>query len=316
MGKWIVLGAAAMDTVVRVPHHPKKDEIVYPDSIEYLPGGSSANVAVGLSRLAESAAFLGKTGDDAAGAAIRQSFLDEGVDVSGLLVRPGGRSGGAFVAVDAEGDRVIYSLGGEALYETPEELDASAFSGITGLYIGEAFGGVAVRAAELAHAQGADVYFGPGGIMCSYGLSDLSEIIEVSDYLLVNLPEALSLSEKSDKDSVIDCLFSAGAKYVVLTEGKAGAGCYAHRGEAGNPEEAFASADWEKIFVPALEVKTVDTTGAGDSFTAGFLKARSLGCGMKESLMFAASCAAKAVQSLGARSSMPHLDEVEDAFSY
>ena len=65
MAKWITMGAAAVDTIVKVPRLPKADEIVYPISIEQHPGGSTANIAVGLSRLGETVSFFGKAGDDA-----------------------------------------------------------------------------------------------------------------------------------------------------------------------------------------------------------------------------------------------------------
>ena len=342
MGKWIILGAAAMDTVVRVPHLPKKDEIVYPLDIQYLPGGSAANVAAGLSRLGEAAAFFGKCGDDPAGAQIRESFNEDGVNTAGLIEKPGARSGGAFIAVDEAGERVIYSLGGEALYTDPDELDPAAFEGLTGLYLSEVFTDVALRAAELARRQGAKVFFGPGGIMCSYGLAELAPIISVSDCLLVNGPEALTLAggdnkaEGSTADELADkaegstqsgChekeeavrrLLEAGAGSVVLTEGKAGAGYYSreavsdddsHPGKSsGEPADLSIAA----IHVPALDVPAVDTTGAGDTFTAGFLKAASLGLNPKDSLTFAAACAARAVQAVGARSSMPYLADVAD----
>ena len=70
MAKWITMGAAAVDTIVKVPRLPKADEIVYPLSIEQHPGGSTANIAVGLSRLGETVAFFGKAGDDANGKVI------------------------------------------------------------------------------------------------------------------------------------------------------------------------------------------------------------------------------------------------------
>ena len=306
MGKWIILGAAAMDTVVRVARHPQKDEIVFPSDIQYLPGGSAANVAVGLARLGEAASFFGTCGDDDAGRLIRESFLTEGVDVSGLKVKTGSRSGGAFVAVDDTGERVIYSLGGDALYTDPAELDRSAFDGLTGLYLSEVFTDVALTAADLARAQGAKVYFGPGGIMCSYGLDELAPVIAVCDCLLVNKPEALTLSGCGDKEAAIRRLLKAGAKAVVLTEGKAGAGWYT----------ADAAGQILSVFVPAFSVPVVDTTGAGDTFTAGFLKASALDLPPKEALAFAAACAAKAVQSVGARSSMPTLADMAESVNW
>jgi len=290
VAKWITMGAAAVDTIVKVPHLPKADEIVYPLSIEQYPGGSTANIAVGLSRLGETVSFFGKAGDDANGKVICDSFREDGVDTAYLKIEAGNSSGGAFIAVDEDGERVIYSLGGNTLYERWDEIDPASFDGVEGLYIGETFDEVGVEAAKLAHKHGATVFFGPGGIMCSYGLEYLGPVIAETDYLLVNLPEAKMLSGCDTKEAAIETLLEAGAKNLILTEGKHGSGCYSKRG---------------CITAPAFPVKAVDTTGAGDTFTAGLLHAFSQGFEARQALRFAAACAAEAVQVVGARSSMP-----------
>ena len=290
MAKWITMGAAAVDTIVKVPHLPKADEIVYPNSIEQHPGGSTANIAVGLSRLGETVAFFGKAGDDANGKVIVDSFHADGVDTAYLKIEAGNSSGGAFIAVDEDGERVIYSLGGNTLYERWDEIDPAAFDGVEGLYIGETFDKVGVEAAKLAHKNGATVFFGPGGIMCSYGLDYLGPVLEHTDYLLVNLPEAKMLSGCDSKEAAIETLLNAGAKNLIMTEGKHGSGCYSKEG---------------CITAPAFPVKAVDTTGAGDTFTAGLLHAFSQGMEPQQAMRFAAACAAEAVQVVGARTSMP-----------
>ena len=300
MAKWITMGAAAVDTIVKVPHLPKADEIVYPDSIEQYPGGSTANIAVGLSRLGETVSFYGKAGDDANGKVICDSFRQDGVDTEYLKIEAGNSSGGAFIAVDSDGERVIYSLGGNTLYERWDEIDPASFDGVEGLYIGETFDEVGVEAAKLAHKQGAKVFFGPGGIMCSYGLEYLGVVIENTDYLLVNLPEAKMLSGCDTKEEAIEKLLNAGAKNLILTEGKNGAGCYNKVGS---------------ITVPAFPVKAVDTTGAGDTFTAGLLHALSVDFSIEKALRYAAACAATAVQSMGARSSMPTAEQMETVWA-
>ena len=296
MAKWITMGAAAVDTIVKVPHLPKADEIVYPLSIEQYPGGSTANIAVGLSRLGETVSFFGKAGDDTNGKVICDSFREDGVDTAYLKIEPGNSSGGAFIAVDEDGERVIYSLGGNTLYERWDEIDPASFDGVEGLYIGETFDEVGVEAAKLAHRHGATVFFGPGGIMCSYGLEYLGVVLEHTDSLLVNLPEAKMLSGCDTKDAAIERLLEAGARNLILTEGKNGSGCYSKEG---------------CITAPAFPVKAVDTTGAGDTFTAGLLHAMSQGFPVEQAMRFAAACAATAVQTVGARSSMPTAAQME-----
>lgn len=299
MPKWITMGAAAMDTIIQVPHLPKADEIVYPLSIDNYPGGSTANIAVGLSRLGEKVMFFGKAGQDDAGRQIKEAFLDEGVNADYLAMEAGNRSGGAFIAVDPNGERVIYSLGGNTLYESWEQIDQSAFEGLDGLYIGETFAEVGQEAADLAHKNGATVFFGPGGIMCGYGLEYLSPVVERTDYLLVNLPEALTLSGCTNKDAAIATLLDAGVKQLIITEGSRGAGCYSKDGNC---------------FCSSYKVKAIDTTGAGDTFTAGFLRSVLSGMPTEQCLRYGNACASVAVQAVGARSSMPTLGIMNDVW--
>ncbi|MGI5854195.1 MAG: carbohydrate kinase family protein, partial [Bacillota bacterium] len=86
MTRIAVLGAAAVDTIVKVDQFPAADEIVFAQSLEKYPGGSTANVAVGLKRLGLETAFLGKAGGDTEGRIIKADFEKEGVDTSYLII--------------------------------------------------------------------------------------------------------------------------------------------------------------------------------------------------------------------------------------
>jgi sugar/nucleoside kinase (ribokinase family) len=149
----LVLGAAAMDTVARVQSFPKTDDIVSPEEVRRIPGGSAANVAVALSRLGADVSFLGTVGADADGDAIVRAFKDERVAITHLLRLSGARTASTFIAVDADGERIMFSLGGDAVYT-----DVSQFGGVDfaadALYVAEAFPEVGAEAANRMHAQG------------------------------------------------------------------------------------------------------------------------------------------------------------------
>jgi ribokinase len=103
------------------------------------------------------------------------------------------------------------------------------------------------------------------------------------------------LSGCDTKEAAIEKLLSAGAKNLILTEGKHGSGCY--------NKDGFITA-------PAFPVEAVDTTGAGDTFTAGLLHAMTEGFEIQQALRFAAACAAEAVKVVGARTSMPTAEKM------
>ena len=99
------------------------------------------------------------------------------------------------------------------------------------------------------------------------------------------------LTRETDEEKAAVRLLNAGVKHVVIKCG--GDGCLDSSGED--------AAHWELFRVPAVPgVRCVDTTGAGDSFTAGFLAALSEGKNLRQCSEFACVCGAKAVECAGA----------------
>ena len=294
MARILVLGAAAMDTVVRVNAFPKTDDIVYPNKVLRVPGGSAANVAVALARLGAEVSFLGTIGADADGQAIEQAFHNERVDTTHLIRIANGSTAGAFIAVDSKGERVMYSLGGDAVYTDVSQLTGIDFTA-DALYIAEAFSEVGVFAANCVHERGGKVFFAPGGVMCSYGLEELLPLIACSDAMFVSLAELSALTGQQDTAAGSAILLAAGTKAVIITQGSRGASIHTQDGS---------------LFVAANAVKAVDTTGAGDSFAGAYLFSELRGDEPLKRLAFANRCAAFAVTRLGARTS-PRLSEIE-----
>jgi ribokinase len=86
-----------------------------------------------------------------------------------------------------------------------------------------------------------------------------------------------------------------GVKSVVITLGVRG---------------AYFTDGQEEIFVPALKVKAVETTGAGDAFNGGHATAIAEGLSMETALRFATCTAAISVTRLGSSQSMPSREEI------
>lgn len=295
MARIAVLGAAAVDTIVKVEQFPAADEIVFPQSIDKYPGGSTANVAVGLKRLGLEASFLGKAGGDTEGFIIKEDFDREGVDTSYLIIEKEASSAQTFIAVNSQGERVIYSLGGTALYERDDEINQVDFSGFDGIYIGEVLENVAPAAVRRARQCGTPIFYSPGGLFCSLGLERIGLLVANCDYLLVNLPELKLLAGKDQKEAAIQELLNYGVRNLIVTEGTLGSGFYS--GEC-------------RYFADAFKVQAIDSTGAGDSFTAGFIKGVFSGLTAEQSLKLGNACAACTVTKMGARTAMPRSSEV------
>ncbi len=216
------------------------------------------------------------------------------MDASALFSLPKGRTAGAFIAVNAKGERVMYSLGGDAVYTSVSQLDGVSLA-CDALYVAEAFTEVGLEAAKRAQAHGAKVFFAPGGVMCGFGLDEHLSAIQEADTVLLSEPEFETLTGKAEAQPGADALFASGAKAIVLTQGSRGASLFL-------PGRVVSS--------PAANATVVDTTGAGDAFAGAYLFAELRGNAPEARLAFASRCAAFACARVGARSS-PRLDEIE-----
>ncbi|MCR4403342.1 MAG: carbohydrate kinase family protein [Firmicutes bacterium] len=302
----VALGAAAIDMLFRVDRLPGPDEMVFAEDGPYLlPGGSTANIAVGLARLGLTSRFVGKVGRDDNGRRLLEAFEREGVDSSFVLVDDQGRTAETIIAVDRKGTRVIFSLGGTAILEAPGEFREEALEGAAALYVGEAMPSVGVRVMRAAKDRGALIVYGPGGALSGLGTDALADMIRLADYLVLSRGEVSLLTGKADLDAAMTALTDAGATRVVVTQGDRGADLFELNVDGGTP--AGTVERWHR---DALKVPVVDTTGAGDAFTSGFIRGVVAGLERDQCLALGNACGALAVSKMGAREALPVWEEV------
>jgi sugar/nucleoside kinase (ribokinase family) len=285
-----VLGAAAVDWVARLEAMPSVDGIAFADQYTCFPGGSGGNVAEGLARLGHPVRFLGVLGDDEGGRLLMKAFESAGVDTSCIRVEKGQRSAACFIAVDRHGQRMIFALGGVAVYDRVADITACQLAGVKILYIADAYQEVAQAAISLLE-PGARVVFSPGGLMTASGLQGLLPILECTDVLIVSRVEAEALTGNSDPQQACQVLAGTGPQSVVLTLGERGALVFDKQGS---------------FLVPAGPVEqVVDTTGAGDAFSAGLITGLLEGLPLEQAVRLGGLVAAHKIQHFGSRNGLP-----------
>ena len=89
----VVFGSINMDLVARTPRLPSPGETLTGHSFATVPGGKGANQAVACARAGARTRMIGRVGDDVFGAALRESLVGYGVDVSGVATEAGSPSG-------------------------------------------------------------------------------------------------------------------------------------------------------------------------------------------------------------------------------
>ena len=129
------------------------------------------------------------------------------------------------------------------------------------------------------------------------GVEKLESIINNVNTLILNEANWNLLKKSTPTLDSPKSLLNLGPKEVIITRGS---------------KEVKVYTINETFEVPPFKVKAVDTTGAGDAFVAGYIKARLEGKSLREAIKYALAVAAITTTKLGVRTSLPRADQVED----
>ncbi|MFB7456486.1 ribokinase [Streptomyces sp. NPDC056188] len=292
----LVVGSANADLVIGVERRPAAGETVLGSDLSVHPGGKGANQAAAAARLGARTALLARVGDDTHGRLLLDAQREAGVDPAGVLVG-GAPTGVALITVDPSGDNSIVVSPGANGRLTPEDVRAA---------------GALLRASRVVSAQleipletvvEAVRNLAPGSrfvLNPSPPRPLPRELLKACDPLIVNEHEAkviLGGPEAGDTpESWARGLLALGPRSVVITLGGEGA--------------LVASAEGSAR-VPSVKVDAVDTTGAGDAFTAALAWRLGAGASLEEAAAYAARVGAVAVTRRGAQESYPSAAEVD-----
>jgi ribokinase len=295
----VVLGDVAVDWAIEVAGLPDRDSLVLARSCKRFPGGSAANVAVGLARLGYRVGFVGQVGDDESGRFLLKAFEREGVDTRDTVTLARYETPACLVVVEDGGDHMIIVLPRDSDVHRLHDPDLSRVAEAEAIHIGPSHTEVARRAAVRARENDALVFYAPGGLARAVGRGELWPVLELADGLIVSCSEAFALTDRSTPEDAARALLDAGPAVVVETTGVEGA--------------LIATGDG-LCRVPALPVPdTRDTTGAGDAFAAGFIGARLRGFDWNAAAHIGSTAAALKIRHLGARTGLPGWEEVLSA---
>ena len=253
----LVVGDIAWDILLR----PERDLIWGSDvfgTVELLPGGSAANVAVWACRLGASVTLASKVGDDALGELMRRHLATEGID-SRVITVPGGLTTRVGIYVGSDGEHAFITDHTQALRFERGDVPVSLLDRTDAVFVN----GYAIFMSEsaafladllpAARDRGVRIAFDPSSFALIewYGAARLLEDLGPIDVLLANDDEVRAL---------------AGGRPIGALEERAGL-VVAKQG----PKGASAFEKGRRLSVPAIPVNVVDTTGAGDGFDAAFL---------------------------------------------
>ena len=298
--KLIVIGSINNDLVIGVDKPPVIGETVLGSGFIQVPGGKGANQAVACARLGADVTFIGAVGNDGFGVAMIEGLSNNGVDVSEVKVVSDKPTGTAMIVI-YEGDNYIAVDQGANLAIDRAQID-NAESRIKDADMAVLQLEIPIDsvryAIERCKAHGVFVLLNPAPAPTKALDPDLLKMV---DLLTPNEFEAYALTgimPGTPEDAVKAAIRLAemGAKQVVVTLG--GNGCVYGSGT-----------DFRHM--PAIGVnEVVDTTAAGDSFTAALAVSLTEGRTLEEAVAFATKVGAITVTRKGAQPSLPYRQEI------
>lgn len=296
----VVIGSCNTDMVINTERLPRPGETIIGGSFFMNAGGKGANQAVAAARLGGNICFVAKVGNDHFGSHAIEQYKAEGIDVQQISIDSEQPSGVALIMVDGKGENCIAVASGANALLSPQEINRAEEvidNGDIVLMQLETPLETVEYAASMAHGKGKKVILNPAPAL------SLPETLLKNLYMIIaNETEAEFISgiRITDMESVCraaDIISDKGVKNVVITLGSKG---------------AFIKENGAYHKVPALKVKAVDATAAGDTFCGALCVALAEEKGILEAVDFANRCAAITVTRMGAQSSLPYRSEVDN----
>ncbi|MBU2670406.1 sugar kinase [Actinoplanes bogorensis] len=282
----LVVGDANPDLLLRGDVRPRfgqEEQLL--TGADLVLGGSAAITAVGCAKLGLRTALLAAAGEDVFGALVREQLTAH--DVRLLSPPAAGVPTGLTVVLSETDDRAMLTLPGTIAALSPADVTAELLARarhvhVSSLYLQPALAAGLAEVFVRAHRGGLttslDTNWDPTGEWAS-----ITEILEHTDVFLPNAAELLAVTGAATPGEGAAKLIATGAT-VVMKDGARGARAWWHGGESA---------------APGTPVAVVDTTGAGDSFNAGFLAARLSGHDLPEALRWATVAGALSTRAAG-----------------
>ncbi len=260
--------------------------------------GSSAGIfACGAARLGLRVAFAGKVGNDEFGRFMQNSLTERGIDTSGVVVDPEIKTG-LTVILSRGNDRAILTYVGTISRLRYSEIDLSLLDRARHLHLASYFmmddlrpdiPRLFTQAKQRGLSISLDTNYDPNELWDG----GLAEALSHTDIFFPNQTELHAISGIPDTELALKAM----AERVPTVAVKLG------------EQGGIARRGLEVVQCEPLRVKVIDTTGAGDSFDAGFLYGYLSGWDLARSLRMACTCGSISTTASGGTSSQPSLDE-------
>ena len=304
MKKVLCIGSVTTDVMIKpVDNLPTPGALQFIDNTSMFVGGCASNASMDLAKLGVPVSLCCKLGDDLFGSFVYDTCKATGVDVSGVIKDKNVQTTTSIVCVNSEGERSFLYNGGstsamvesEITDELLQNCDIVFLAGalLTHKLDGEPAARMFKKAQEMGKFTVMDTAWDPTGRW----MDGVKPALPYLDLFMPSYEEAEKIAGETDMDKIADVFFANGVKNVIIKAGKKGA----YIREGGKPG----------YYAPTyLSIKPVDTTGAGDSFCAGFLAGIAQGFDFEKSAKLGNAVGTHCVMELGASTGIKPLADI------
>jgi len=294
--KLAVVGSMNLDITLVVERMPVLGETLRSRETVQAPGGKGANQAVAAARSGAEVAMFGQVGNDPYAEFVKDNFMANGINIDCILTDPKAATGLAFIFVEGTDNRIILASGANDTFsaEQVQSMREQILACDAVLLQNEIR--VKTLAKTIALCKGKMPIFLNPAPAAIYPEGMLAGV----DYFTPNQLEyefytQRSLGDLADLETGLKLMQGMGVREPLITLGTRGV--------------AYLDAGRAQI-VPGFKVETVDSTGAGDTFSGCFAYRRMVGGDLPTAIRYAQAAAALACTRLGAQAAIPTASEV------
>ncbi len=296
----VVVGELNVDLVLTgLPSLPGYRELRFARDMRFTLGSSSAIFACNAARLGASVGFVGKVGDDEFGDFMLRSLQQAGVDTSRIIRHTGGRTGICVVMSFPE-DYAMVSFPGIRETFRLEEVDfdyvrTARHMHMSSFYLQPALRPGIPQLFRQARQTGLSTSLDPDNDPTGGWNGGMRDALTSVDLFLPNEQELMGIAGKKDFKAAVEEMRGVAGTTIVK------------RGSAG----AFVATRDRTIEAPGFWMEPLDTTGAGDSFNAGFVFRFLQGAPLEECVAWGNACGALSTRALGGTAAFPDCGELQ-----
>lgn len=306
MKKVLCIGSVTCDIIVQtVDSLPPPGVLQSVDRITLHVGGCAANAAIDLAKLGVPVSLSCKVGRDIYGDFVKSSAKEWGVNTQGIVFDEVNSTTLSVVCVGSDGERsFLYQPGSAAAFTkddiAEELLQSHDIVFVAGAMLLSSFDGKpCAQVLQKAQAMGKYTIMDTAWDFDDVWMPKIVDTMPYLDLFMPSYDEAVKLTGKTEPDDIADSLFSLGVKNVIIKLGKKGA--------------YICPKGQERVLLPTYsDIKPVDTTGAGDSFCAGFITGLAQNWDYIASGRFANAVGTHCIMEVGASTGIKSIAEILD----